>query len=72
MRDDLLNFLVATDSMDEFLGYEPKCPNCGRKLIETSGGPSNYKDSVNMRGSKPYYSCNNCRKSYSKDLKEII
>ncbi len=24
MKDDLFNYLVATDSLDEFLGYEEK------------------------------------------------
>ena len=26
MNDDLFNYLVATDELDSFLGYEPKCP----------------------------------------------
>ena len=34
MNDDLFNYLVATDELDNFLGYEPKCPNCGSKLLE--------------------------------------
>ena len=34
MNDDLFNYLVATDELDDFLGYEPKCPNCGSKLLE--------------------------------------
>ena len=34
MNDDLFNYLVATDELDSFLGYEPKCPNCGGKLLE--------------------------------------
>ena len=33
MKDDLLDYLITTDSMDEFLGYEPKCPKCGNKMI---------------------------------------
>ena len=26
MNDDFFNYLVATDELDDFLGYEPKCP----------------------------------------------
>ena len=36
MKDDLFNYLVATDSLDDFLGYKKKiisnkvkCINCG-------------------------------------------
>ena len=29
MKDDLFNYLVATDSLDEFLGYEEKENNMG-------------------------------------------
>lgn len=32
MKDELFNYLVATGELDDFLGYEPKCPNCGNKL----------------------------------------
>ena len=41
MKDDLFNYLVATDSLDEFLGYKNriisnkvKCLNCG-DIIES-------------------------------------
>ena len=34
MNDELFNYLVATDELDDFLGYELKCPNCGSKLLE--------------------------------------
>lgn len=34
MNDDFFNYLVATDELDDFLGYEPKCPECGNKLVE--------------------------------------
>lgn len=41
MKDDLFNYLVATDTLDDFLGKEPiiitnkvKCTNCG-DIIES-------------------------------------
>lgn len=41
MKDDLFNYLVATDTLDEFLGKKPiiisnkvKCINCG-EIIES-------------------------------------
>ena len=57
MNDDFFKFLVATDEVDDFLGYEPKCPVCGNKL-----------DKIDINNLKYY--CNVCKKSYSEDLKE--
>ena len=67
MNDDLLDYLIATDSIDEFLGLEVKCPNCGMKLIETK-----YKNVKNKIQNKPLYHCNNCHRSYYKNLKDYI
>ena len=59
MDKNFFDYLVATDELDEFLGYEPNCPNCGNKLVE-------YKDNKEIK-----YHCNNCNKDYTKELKEI-
>ena len=42
MNDDLFNYLVATDQLDDFLGYKGKkdddgkilCPNCGNEMVD--------------------------------------
>lgn len=60
MDDKLFDYLVATDTLDEFLGYEPKCPNCGNKLQEK-------KDNNQL-----FYHCDNCNRTYTKDLKNYI
>jgi len=84
MNDDLLDYLIATDSMDEFLGYEPKCPNCGSKMIPiVYGMPSSdlfeeaEQGKVFLGGcmeevNPPVYHCNKCRRSYSKNLRKYI
>ena len=84
MKDDLLDYLIATDSMDEFLGYEPKCPNCDNKMVEIVYGmpvgdtiDKAKKGEVFLGGCivedfQPKYHCNTCRRSYSKDLNEYI
>ena len=84
MKDDLFDYLVATDSIDEFLEYEPKCPNCGNKMVEIVYGmpaPETFekaeKGEVFLGGcmiedDRPEYHCNNCRRNYSKDLKTYI
>ena len=48
MKDDLFNYLVATDELDEFLGYKTKiitnkikCINCGDILESKS--PNEFK-----------------------------
>lgn len=48
MKDDLFNYLVATDELDEFLGYKTKiisnkikCINCGDILESKS--PNDFK-----------------------------
>ena len=84
MNDDLIDYLIATDSIDEFLGYEPKCPNCNSKMIEIIYG---MPDSTTMEKAKkgelflggcmiedenPKYHCNKCRRSYFDDLKKYI
>ena len=82
MKDDLFNYLVATDSLDEFLHYEPKCPHCGHKLIEIVYGrpDSNLIEQAKRQeivlggclidGEMPIYHCNQCDTNYYKDLKE--
>lgn len=84
MNDDLIDYLIATDSMDEFLGYEPKCPNCGNKLIPIEYGmpaPETFekaeKGEVFLGGCmvediQPVYHCNTCRRNYYKNLKDYI
>lgn len=84
MKDELFDYLVATDSLDEFLGYEPKCPECGNKMIKiVYGMPEGSviekakNGEIHLGGCtifdfKPEYHCRNCRRSYSKDLKIYI
>ena len=38
MNDEILDYLLATDSMDEFLGDKSICPYCGSKLFEIEYG----------------------------------
>ena len=85
MKDNLLDYLIATDSLDEFLGDKSLCPHCGSKLAKIEygmpgpeimeqvqngevfiGGCCIYADEM------PEYHCNNCRRSYTKDLKKYI
>ena len=84
MKDDLFNYLVATDEIDDFLGYEPKCPNCGSKLIEIIYGmPDSVigKKAINgevflggcmVENDNPKYHCNNCERSYFDNLNDYI
>lgn len=84
MNDDFLNYLVATDELDEFLRYEPKCPNCGSKLLEiVYGMPDSEIGEKAMKGElflggcmieddNPKYHCNNCERSYYENLKDYI
>jgi len=84
MNDDFFNYLVATDELDDFLGYEPKCPNCGNKLAKIIYGmPSSdimdqvEKGEVFIGGccvdeENPEYHCNVCRRSYYSNLKDYI
>lgn len=64
MKDDLLNYLIATDELDDFLGYEPICPICGNKLIKIIYDK--------MDDKRPKYHCNNCEISYFENLKDYI
>lgn len=83
MKDDLWNYLVSTDNLDDFLGLEVKCPNCNSKLVEIIYGRP---DSILMEkvrnkevflggcivsGSTPKYHCYECNKNYTKDLDEF-
>ena len=53
-NDDLFNYLVATNQLDEFLGYEvPKCPESKNELKELEDDDS-----------KLY--CSNCNIVYNK------
>ena len=84
MNDDLFNYLVATDELDDFLGYEPKCPNCGSKLLEIIYGmPDSEIGEKAMKGElflggcmisdeNPKYHCNTCERSYFENLKDYI
>lgn len=82
MKDDLFNYLVANDELDNFLGYEPKCPNCGNKMIKIEYGmclPEEWeeaeKGSIYLGGccvEDIEYHCNTCGRGYSKDLKTYI
>lgn len=49
MNDDLIDFLIDTDSIDEFLGYKPKCPNCGSQMVEIIYGMPNSKTMENKK-----------------------
>lgn len=84
MNDDLIDFLIDTDSIDEFLGNKPKCPNCGSQMVEIIYGMPNSKTKEKAQkkelflggciiGDKnPKYHCNKCRRSYFDDLKNYI
>ena len=81
---ELFDYLVATDELDAFLGYEPKCPNCGNKLIEiVYGMPDSEIGEKAMKGeiflggcivddAIPKYHCNSCERSYFENLKDYI
>ena len=60
MNDKLFDYLVATDSLDDFLGYELICPNCNNKLEEI------------QEENKIFYRCNICNRIYDKDLNNYI
>ena len=84
MKDDLFNYLVATDELDDFLGYEPKCPKCGSKLLEivygmpdSDVGDKALKGEVFLGGCmvddiNPKYHCNICERSYFENLIDYI
>lgn len=84
MKDDFFDFLVATDKLDDFLGKELRCPNCNFKLIEIIYGMPDSsifekveQGEVFLGGCviddfQPKYHCNNCKRSYSGDLKVYI
>lgn len=84
MNDDLIDYLISTDSIDEFLGFEPKCPNCNSKLVNIIYGMPDTDALEKAKNGKlflggcmiedknPKYHCNKCRRSYFADLKEYI
>jgi len=84
MNNDYFNYLVSTDELDDFLGYEPKCPNCNNKMIKiVYGMPDTDTMEKAQKGElflggcvieefQPEYHCNKCRRSYSKNLDEYI
>lgn len=62
-KDELFSYLVATDQLDEFLGYKEKdeinfkCPECGNELVQ-----------YDEDNSKWY--CSDCNIVYIEDLSE--
>lgn len=80
--DDLFQYLLITDQLDDFLGFKEKvkCPNCGDELVEiVYGRPTNetvekakqkklYLGSC-MNGSAKYH-CYGCNKNYYENGKE--
>lgn len=84
MKDELLDYLIAIDSMDEFLGYEPKCPECGNKMIEIvygMPGPDTIekyeKGMIHLGGCmvedvNPKYHCSTCKRNYYENLVDYI
>ncbi len=84
MNNDFFNYLVSTDELDDFLGYEPRCPNCTNKMIKiVYGMPDTDTMEKAQRGElflggcvieefQPEYHCNKCRRSYNKNLDEYI
>lgn len=81
MKDDLCNYLGATDSLDNVLGLEVKCPHCNSKLVDIIYGRPNSimmekakKKEVFLGGcivekNNPTYYCYQCNRYYSKNLK---
>ena len=70
---ELFDFLVATDELDDFLGYEPKCPECGNKLVEIVYDMPDIIEEEYMSGDiNPKYHCNTCERSYFENLKDYI
>lgn len=80
MNKNFFDFLVATDELDEFLGYEPNCPECGEKLVKiVYGFPSNkvfeqaekkqvYLGGCEIDDNNPTYHCYKCDKNFYEDL----
>ena len=76
--------IQSLDELDDFLGYEPKCPNCGSKLLEiVYGMPDSEIGEKAMNGElflggcligedNPKYHCNTCERSYFENLKDYI
>ena len=54
MNDNLFNFLVATDKLDDFLGRKIKCPNCNKYLVPVVYGPLSKKE-VKLYNNKQIY-----------------
>ena len=55
MDDELFSYLIATDQVDEFMGYKPKCPICEESLIKLE---------------ENYY-CEKCDKLFNSNTEEI-
>ena len=82
MDKNFFDFLVASDELDDFLGYEPKCPECGNKLVKiVYGFPSNkvikeadkkniYLGGCEINDDNPKYHCYNCDKNFYNNLVE--
>lgn len=83
-KDDLFDYLVATDELDDFLGYEPKCPNCGKKMVKIIYGmPSSdifekaedkevYLGGCERSDNDPKYHCYKCNRNYYDNLEDYI
>ena len=78
MKEEFFNYLVATDEIDDFLGYEPCCPNCANKLIKIDYKLSDSKIDQNVLNDEifidknPIYYCSNCKRSYFDNLIDYI
>jgi predicted amidophosphoribosyltransferase len=55
--DDLMEYLIVTNQVDETFGLKPTCPSCGEPLEKS--GDIEY----------PYY-CPNCGKKFDDNLNE--
>lgn len=84
MEDSFYDYIISTDKVDDCLIDEPICPNCGQKLLEiVYGMPAGniidkakngevFLGGCTYDDDAPQYHCNNCRRSYSADLKKYI
>lgn len=83
MDDKLLEYLIVTDQLDDFLGFKDgNCPNCGDELVEILYGrptPDVYQEVEQKKlylggcvvGNKvAKYHCYGCGKNFYEDGKE--
>ncbi len=80
--DDLFQYLLITDQLDDFLGFKEKvkCPNCGDELVEIVYGRPTKETVEQAKQKKLYlgscmngiakYHCYGCGKNYNEDGKE--